>query len=319
MRRHVSKIKLALKIVILIGLCSLIYQRLDWGLVKEYGHQIDYKAWIISTIMLLAQFFLLAWRWMILINIGRQRMGYPLSVQVTLASNIANLLLIPTVAGMAVKIAVAIQLGASLFKAVFATFLDRILTLTALSIFCAIFLPSFAHFTEAKYYKEIAIFVGISLLIVFIILPVFSLKILPKMPKSIVSKANMRSGIRYLTLLFNNNAVMIKLLLISLAAQFCFFVSVFAITQSMNIDLNLLQLMVVLPAITLVSSIPLSFGGWGIRESAFIYGLGIIGVSAEAAFALSVQVGLLGLLAVILAGIPALLSGQFLTLRKVND
>lgn len=312
MRRHVSKIKLALKIVILVGLCSLIYQRLDWGLVQTYAYQINYGAWVAATLLFLAQFFLLSWRWMILINIGRHRMNYPLSVQVTLASNIANLLLIPTIAGMAVRIAVAVQLGATLFKAIFATFLDRILTLTALSIFCAIFLPSFAHFTDAKYYREVAIFVGLSLLVVFVILPVFSISILPRIPKKFISKSNVRSGARYLTLLFNNNAVMIKLLSISLMAQLCFFYAVYIIATATGIELSFLQIMLVLPITSIVSSIPLSFGGWGVRESAFIYAFGFLGISAEAAFSTSVQVGILGLVAVIIAGIPALISGEFL-------
>jgi hypothetical protein len=39
--------------------------------------------------------------------------------------------------------------------------------------------------------------------------------------------------------------------------------------------------------------VPMSIGGWGVRELTFVYFLGTAGVSAEAALSLSVAFGLL--------------------------
>lgn len=63
-----------------------------------------------------------------------------------------------------------------------------------------------------------------------------------------------------------------------------------------------LELVAILPVLALIASLPISFGGWGIREGAFIYGLGLIGFSPEHAFLLSVQVGLVGLIAPLVVG-----------------
>jgi len=60
--------------------------------------------------------------------------------------------------------------------------------------------------------------------------------------------------------------------------------------------------MLMLPLIILISSIPISFAGWGLRESVMVVGLGFAGMPASEALALSVTFGL-GLLCI---GLPGL-------------
>jgi uncharacterized membrane protein YbhN (UPF0104 family) len=318
MARSTSKIKLALKILITLGIFSLLFQRMDIDTLKEASKHVEFSAWGIAIICLLAQLFFLSWRWMLLINIGRPRMGYATSLQVTLASNIANLLLIPTIGGVVVRVAVALQFGSSLFKALFATAIDRVMTLAALSILCAIFLPALSNFLGEESLKDISVFIATSLLIVFVIFPITILVILPKLPEKIISKANIRSGVRYLTLLFNNNILLLKILIISLLGQMCFFLAAYCIAQSAGIDLTFLQMMIVMPAIAFISSTPLSFGGWGVREGAFVYGFGLLSINMEIAFSASVQIGIVSLIATTVAGVPALLSGGFLKKLKAH-
>ena len=48
----------------------------------------------------------------------------------------------------------------------------------------------------------------------------------------------------------------------------------------------------VLPSILLISMVPISFAGWGVRESAMVVGLGFTGISAPEALAISFLFGL---------------------------
>ena len=68
----------------------------------------------------------------------------------------------------------------------------------------------------------------------------------------------------------------------------------------------------------LISSLPISFGGWGVREGAFIYGLSLIGFTPEGAFLLSIKVGFVTLIAPFLVGLPYLLQSDLrdIVLRK---
>ena len=57
-------------------------------------------------------------------------------------------------------------------------------------------------------------------------------------------------------------------------------------------------------------SLPVSFGGWGVRELTFIYFLGTAGVSAEAALSLSVAYGLLRIFVGAIGGVTWVLIGE---------
>jgi hypothetical protein len=46
----------------------------------------------------------------------------------------------------------------------------------------------------------------------------------------------------------------------------------------------------------LAAALPISIGGWGLREASFVSLLGVLGVDREAALLLSVEFGLLSML-----------------------
>jgi len=65
--------------------------------------------------------------------------------------------------------------------------------------------------------------------------------------------------------------------------------------------------------VSFAAGLPISFGGWGLREFASIYILGLMGVEVGAALAASIVSGLLSTLAVLLLG-----AGAFVIRRKVR-
>ncbi len=70
----------------------------------------------------------------------------------------------------------------------------------------------------------------------------------------------------------------------------------------MKIHLDLAGAFAVVPAIMLVSMAPVSIAGWGVREGAMIVGLGIVGISATDALAVSVTYGILQILVGLIGG-----------------
>lgn len=72
------------------------------------------------------------------------------------------------------------------------------------------------------------------------------------------------------------------------------------LAQALGLDIPFLALAGVVPLVLLLSIIPITVGGWGLRESLMITGLGFVGVPSADGLALSVLFGL-GLTAV---GIP---------------
>ena len=59
-----------------------------------------------------------------------------------------------------------------------------------------------------------------------------------------------------------------------------------------SVDAPLAAFLVLAPLITMVTTVPISIGGWGVREGATVAALGLLGVAPASALAVSVQFGL---------------------------
>lgn len=66
-----------------------------------------------------------------------------------------------------------------------------------------------------------------------------------------------------------------------------------SLSVALGLGIPVATLFALTPVALLVAMVPMSIGGWGVRELTFVYFLGTAGVSAEAALTLSVAFGLL--------------------------
>jgi hypothetical protein len=87
------------------------------------------------------------------------------------------------------------------------------------------------------------------------------------------------------------------------------------LAASMKIDATWLDCMALVPPVLLVTTIPISIAGWGVREGAMVAGFGFIGVVAADALALSVLFGLIVIALSLPGGAIWLLSGE----RRVSE
>ncbi len=71
----------------------------------------------------------------------------------------------------------------------------------------------------------------------------------------------------------------------------------YVLAQSFGIDLTLLQCILFIPLVVLVSILPISIGGWGVREATMVGMLGLAGVPSTAALMISIELGLINIVA----------------------
>lgn len=75
------------------------------------------------------------------------------------------------------------------------------------------------------------------------------------------------------------------------------------IAQSLGINIDFLPAIAIVMAVTLITNLPISFSGWGVREGAMVVGMGLLGVGSGEALTVSVLLGL-GLILIALPGLP---------------
>jgi hypothetical protein len=117
---------------------------------------------------------------------------------------------------------------------------------------------------------------------------------------------------------WHNAGRILELLLVtvvSLGAMLACFVLLFHVVAP---GVGWLELVAMAAIVSFGASIPVSFGGWGLREVAAVYVLGLAGVAADVALSASIFVGLLSIAGVlVLAGAVVLLTRTMLL--RVSD
>jgi hypothetical protein len=85
---------------------------------------------------------------------------------------------------------------------------------------------------------------------------------------------------------------------------------VYILGRGTGAQIGLLECLVLVPPVMLVTMVPISVAGWGVREGAMVVSFGFVGVPANEAFAVSVLVGVVVMLAGIPGGIIWLMTGH---------
>lgn len=116
----------------------------------------------------------------------------------------------------------------------------------------------------------------------------------------------------YFTFYSSKRNILIKAFLYSIIIQILNIFSVYILSKGLSMNISFTTLMIFVPIIIVISFIPVSISGVGLREGSFVFLLGIIGIQPSLAMTLS----LLWFLSVVAAS----LWGLFEYLRfKTND
>jgi uncharacterized protein (TIRG00374 family) len=92
-------------------------------------------------------------------------------------------------------------------------------------------------------------------------------------------------------------------LAIALASQTAMVLATYVLAASLRVELGLVDCLLLMQPVALIAALPVSIGGWGTREAAMIALFGLVGVPASAALALSVQMGLINIVATLPGGV----------------
>lgn len=295
-RDRVPAIAFALKLAITFGLFAYLLRKVDIApVVRQLGAMAPAAA-VGAESLLLLQLGLLALRWQIVSRIA----GAPMpSIQVLRLSAIGhffNQVLPSGFAGDAARAWLAAREGMRIGPAVRAIVCDRLIGLLVLIVMVFLTLVALPDLTADKIPgRSSFVLVGLlgvgGLAALFLVgAPIARQLDRHRLTRSLgtltddLHRALFRSGGR--------SAVVVVL---ATAVQLLNVAAMHLCAKGMRIDLDVGSALVVVPAVMLVSMAPISFAGWGVREGAMVVGLGLAGIPAADALAVSVAFGLVQL------------------------
>ena len=303
------KSKSLLKYVISIGLLVFMLAHMDVGSLIGKSASLNWGLLVLSLLLVILQILFLNLRWHSYLNAGHHKVSFSISSLINIAGYLANILFITSIGGIVAKSGLAVRQGLSLIRSVFITFLDRFMTLASLIVFSAVGLPLLKDVIDHKLLVMLVLSVSGVIFIVAVSLIILRSGLL----KEFILSSRKRSRIVVVLRSYTEDyGLMFKTSIYSLIAQGCFILGVYVLSLGIegSSDIPAIEFLALMPVLALISSLPISFGGWGVREGAFVYGLGLIGFSMESAFFLSVQVGFITLVAPFVVGLPYLLKSD---------
>lgn len=285
-------------------LYSLIY-----GNFREF---LDVKYLTIVIFCLVGYLFILvlnAVRWVVVIRIYGIRLGLRLSFLWTLIGHFFNQVLPTSVGGDAVRIWQAAR-QIPLRFAVSSVVVERLVGLIALLFLICVGLPFLFFRFNLNQFLLVCGFV--LLFVVGIACFVFFSR---KFDKNSANK--LISVIKNIILdssdLFRNPLIFMISVSISIVMHLINSLIAIFVSRKLGADVNIVDIMLIMPSVMLVSSLPISIGGWGVREAGLALGFSMLGQPVAVAVATSIIIGLANLV----SGLPGALAWA-LTPRAVR-
>jgi uncharacterized membrane protein YbhN (UPF0104 family) len=96
----------------------------------------------------------------------------------------------------------------------------------------------------------------------------------------------------------------------ALLVPFFIIAACYVLAIGLEVQLSVLDAFVLVPLVIFSSATPISVGGWGVREGAMVAALSLAGITSDKALAISVLLGLGGLMVGLFGGLVWLVAPE---------
>jgi len=281
----------AIKCAVSAVLLWLLARGIDLNAVGQQMAGADPLWLVVALVLGGAVIPMVAVRWQLLTQAIREPVSRCDAMSITAIGWFFNQTLPSTIGGDAVRIFLAYRTGITKAGAIHGIVLDRLMGLFVMLAMATIFLAPLLSGLTADFQKYFLVAFIIAGYGGYIVLFLISGRLADRLE-------NIRLGRLVRALSRDARTTLLTLspggviLVISVILQIAQIASVFAVAVALGIEVSFITIMIALPAVLLISSLPVSLAGWGVREQSMVLALGAMGVASTDAVAISVVFGL---------------------------
>lgn len=297
----------AAKLAVTAGLFYLISQKVDLSDVGRRLADASYPLLGLATGLFLAQLALNAERWRRLLALDQARLPWPRGFRYYVEAMFFNQALPGAIGGDVLRVYRARPYCTGLTQAVNSVLLDRLTGLFGLATLILIGLPLFLNRVG-----DTSAAGGVAILLGLAALGVATLLLLARLEREGFGgkvRALIVDLARQADRLARRPAEALPILGLALCTHGLLVVAAFISAHALGYDFTLIDCLIVVPTAIFLSMLPISLGGWGVREGAMAAGFAMIGFEQAAGVALSVTLGLQLLVVGLIGGAVWFLGG----------
>ncbi len=292
-RARLSSIAVGVKLAITLALFAWLLRKVDIAPVLGRLRNMAPAAALGAEVLLLVQLGLLALRWHVVNRIVDAPMPAGQVLRLSAIGHFFNQVLPSGFAGDAARAWLATREGARVGPAVRAIVCDRVVGLLVLIVMVSVTvfaLPDLAadRVPGKDAFRLVAV-LGVGGLAVLLLLGPAAARWLMQHP---LSRSLGRLTHDLHLVVFRSRGRSAVVILLAVAVQLLNVAAMHWCANGLQVGLDFAAALVIVPAVMLVAMAPISFAGWGVREGAMVVGLGLAGIAAADALAVSVAFGL---------------------------
>jgi len=291
----------SLKAFVSLGILWYLASDIDWAQVWGLLGKLGWPSLVLAAGLFLIQLTFGAVRWsLIAASIGAY-LPWRRAFSLQYIGLFFNLVLPGIVGGDAIRIWQAHKAGMSLGDAFTSVTLERVVTILGVAMMIAFSLP----FLFERVGDEIVRTV-LSLSVLGILAGTGLLVFLDRMPRTIAHWRVVR-GLGKLAgdtrRLFVQPGPLLQVLALAIATQVALAVATYILSLDIEAKVTVWDCLIFIPPVMLVTALPISIGGWGVREITMVTTFAYVGVPVELSLAISVLFGILTLITSLPGGI----------------
>ncbi len=285
-----------IKLIITIAIFYFLFQYIDFKhvikvLEKSHGGFI-----LLALLAQLASTVIAAYRWRLIMKLLNFKEKVSFYVQSYFRGSFFNQVLPGSIGGDAVRVIELVQKGYEKKDSIYGIFVDRIIGLVGLLVLNLLANNIFSNEFPEWLYQLLNLITlggiaGFSMLFIF--------EKITFLTKFSFSNLFVKLSKR-LNQLYADKLLLLQHISISVIVHIFSILAIYGLALSVEVDLSLQTLLVAIPPVFLLTIVPISLAGWGVRESGMVGILMLVGSQKEEILVISVLYGLL----LILASLP---------------
>lgn len=276
-----------LKIVVSILILALLFHQIHFRELLPYFEKISLLWFAIAFVVQIFGWLAIAIRWYLIMNATGFKAPFKFYLKSYLKAVMFNQILPSTVGGDAYRMIEAAQLNQGKKNAVLGVLLDRFYGFIGLTVLSLLSLP-FAYSLLPTNVFHIVVLINVVFIFGLILLLSLHRISLPFL-RTVFDALKDFSRSMVLSLA-DKNSVLLKFVLMILPnfIAVCVF---FFLARSLGVNGNLSDFLVIIPSVIVLTIMPVSVAGWGVREGALVFLGGLIGIAKPEALAISLLYG----------------------------
>ncbi|WP_338306325.1 lysylphosphatidylglycerol synthase transmembrane domain-containing protein [Bradyrhizobium sp. TM233] len=292
------------KFAVSIGILVLLLRSQDLSSLKADLLAVNLNMLALAVLLLFAQTFILCHRWILILRAMSVPLRWLAGWRILIISTFFNQVL--PAGGDAVRIWMLRRNGVQWSQTIGSIVADRFLALLALGLIVLAGMP----FLLPRVRDNSLLFAIVTVLAAAC-LGAIALATLDRWPPRLIAAVPARivqfAMLVRAPLLAEGRAMLI---VSAIVVHLITVATCYVLAIGLEAPLTALDAFVLVPLVILSSAVPISIGGWGVREGAMVAALGLAGIASDKALAISVLLGLGGLIVGLFGGLVWLIAPE---------